>query len=642
MGSLQSDVLYAVRSLRAAPAFCLLGVVTLGLGIACLSAVFAIVESVVLRPLPYPEPDRLVVVLRSDVEGATPSVSWPDLRDWRDQSTGFDGLTGYANASMTFEWDGGAEEIPGAYVLPDFFDVFGVPLHLGRSFSPSEAVFGGAEAIVLSHHMWTERFGADPQVIGTTVPLASGPATIIGVAGAGFAAPNDRSDYWLPLQEDELLAEAGLPTGRRTLAFIEVLGRMERGADVSDVQTRLRGLALGIDEGAGKTEEQLSRVTLHSLAEWTVIEVRRGLYVLFAAALLVLLVAVANAAALGVSRATSRRAEAALRAALGASPHSLLRQALLEGAIVAISAGVVGTLVAGLSLPTLMDFAPQGLPRGTSVDVRASTLLFASAATFVTGLFFGMGPAVVAARVAPSGILSLGRGAGPSAAELRPQRFLVVSQVALTVVLLTGAMLLSLSFSRVLGVERGFAAEGVLVASLAPSEQRYPTPADLEVLYDEILLQVRALPGVSHASTTYTPPLSNREFRTTVLPTTGPAVGEDPLWATTVVAAQDYFAASGISLLRGRDFDSNDRLSSEPVVIVNELMANRFWPGEDAVGKQVSFAGSIGGVADSFDRAFFPTQPMTVIGVAANVRRAQLSAPPKPEYYRPHSPEVGI
>ncbi|MCH7990965.1 MAG: ABC transporter permease [Gemmatimonadetes bacterium] len=637
MKSMWTDLLYARRALMGAPLFSSLAVLTLALGIGATTAVFAVVDGVVLRPLPYPEPDQLVVVLPATDPERTDKVSWPDFRDWREQATGFEGLAAYAEAEEAFEWKGGAEVLPGARVTRDFFDVMGVPLSLGRTFSEPEDLAGGPDAVILSYAFWAARFDGDPDVIGRTVPIDGGSVPVVGVAAEGFSAPFDDTRYWIPVQEDQLLADVGLPTGTRTLSFLSVVGRLEVEAGIVPTGMALRALARRIDESVGKSEGQLSDVTLVPLGEWMVGDVTQTLFFLLAAAGLVLVVAAANVAGLAISRAAVRQRELAVRAALGAGRGRLLRQLMTESAVLSVAAGFLGLLLAWGGQSVLMDLAPAGLPRAAGVDMGTSTLAFAMVATLGSGLLFGLLPSLQASRGDPSRDLSGARGSSGSPRALRPQQLLVSFQFAISVVLLTGAILLTSSFSRLLRVDRGFDTESIVLATVAPSSERYASPEEVQALYAQILDEVRALPGVSSASTTYSPPLFGNGFRTTIL-----AEGEvdddtNEIWAGTVIIGGDYLATNGIQLLRGRGFDASDRLGEPLVVIVNQTLANRLWPGEDPLGKRFEFAGGLRGSADSFDRAFFPDEFMTVVGVAEDIRRESLESAPEAEYYRPHA-----
>ena len=568
---------------------------TIALGIGATTAIFAVVDGVVLRPLPYPDPDRLVRLLRTPDPDDTDAVAWPDFRDWREQANGFEGLTAYAEDSGALEWESGAQVVTGSRVTRDFFEVMGVPLAMGRTFTEEEDQPGGPDAIVISHRLWVSRFDADPAVIGRTVPQAGSNVPVVVVAAAGFSAPFEDTRYWTPMQGDQLLADVGLPTGGRSLSFQNVIGRLGPGVDLVVVEEGLRALARRIDESVGKREPQWSNVALVPLDEWLVGDVESTLLFLLAAAALVLVVARANVAGLALSRSSVRSRELAVRRAIGAGRGRLLRQLLTESALLCGVAGIVGLLLAWLLRSTLVGLAPEGLPRAEDVGITSTTFLFALGATLVSGIVVGLLPSWHASRSELSLGLGGGRGSSGGRRALRPQQFRVSFQVAVAVVLLTGAALLTGSFARLLGVDRGFESNAVLVATVAPSEARYESAEELSGFYASLLARVSALPGVSHASTTYSPPLFGNDFRTSITPEGVEEVSDDRSWVGTVVIGDDYFHTNGMPLLRGREFGPDDGLGKPLVAIVSETMADRHWPGEDPLGKRFEFTGGSGG-----------------------------------------------
>jgi len=318
----------------------------MALGIGATTAVFTVVEGVVLRPLPYPDSGRLVRVLRTAEQGKTPSVAWSDFIDWREQARGFESMAVYAEEAGTFGWDDSAEQLPGAYVTRDFFDLMGVPLALGRSFSPDEDQAGGPGALVVSHGFWQSRLGGLPDVLDRTVPMDGALVPIVGVAAEGFATPHDETWFWQPMAGDQLLASVGLPTGTRTLSFQSVIGRLRPGVDLRAAELDLRALALRIDESVEKEEGQRSNVAIVPLSEWVVGDIDTTLCFLLPAAGLVLLVAAANVVELAFSRAAVRERELAVRTAMGAGRGRLLRQLLTESGVVAVLAGAAGVALA--------------------------------------------------------------------------------------------------------------------------------------------------------------------------------------------------------------------------------------------------------------------------------------------------------
>lgn len=636
MTTLVTDLGHAVRIALASPRYTMLAACTLALGIGATTAVFAVVEGVVLRPLPYPEPDRLVRVLRVESPSDDGTASWPDFRDWREEGSGVARLVAYAEVGSSFEWEDGAEALVGAIVTSDFFDVMGVPLALGRTFSAGEDRLGGSSAVILSHAVWSARFGADPAVIGRTVPIEGEAVPVVGVAAPGFEAPVPGVGYWMPLQDDQLLVDVGLDAGARHTSFLEVMARIAPGVGIDAAQAELRALAQRIDETTGKTGDRMSSLTLVPLGRSLVADVRETLFFLLAASALVLIVAAANVAGLALGRTAGRARELSVRVALGASRARLVRQLVCESAVLAALAGMIGVGVASALLAVLARLAPPGLPRADALGLTPETLGFALAATLASGLLYAALPAGRAGRTAPLDGLAGGRGAEGGPTALRPQQALVVVQLALAVVLTTGAALLLESFSRLVDVDRGYDTS-VVVATVAASSRRHATPSEVSALYETLLERIRAIPSVRSASTTYSPPLFGNQFWTGVRPEGAEPDDGSGFLAGTVVVSPGYFETSGIALLRGRDFGPQDRLGEPPVVIVNRQMADRMWPGEDPVGKRFEFDRRVQGSVDSFVDGFFPDQPFTVVGVAGDVRRSSLDEAPEPEYYRPHT-----
>ena len=438
-------------------------------------------------------------------------------------------------------------------------------------------------------------------------------------------------------QGDQLLASVGLPTGTRTLNFQSIIARLEVGVEAATAQENLRALARRIDASVGKSQAQWSNVAIVPLSQSVVGDIGPTLFFLLAAAGLVLLVAAANVAGPAFSRAAARERELAVRTAIGAGRIRLLRQLLTESSVVSLVAGIAGVTMAWLLLDSLLGLAPSGLPRSAGVSMSATTLLFGLGATVFSGFVFGALPAWRASRANLATGLSGGRGSSGSRSALRPQQILVTLQVGVSVVLLTGAALLVGSFFKLTGVDSGFDTDSVVVATIAPPEARYQTSAELDAFYEELLTLTRALPGVSHATTTYSAPLFGTYFNTTVVPE---GVEDDPAnqtWVGTVIIRDDYFETISIPLLEGREFTSADRLGDPLVVIVNQTLAEQLWPGDEALGKRLQYTGGLRGSADSFSPEFFPDSWMTVVGVAGDIRRESLSEAPKPEYYRPHS-----
>ncbi len=635
-GGLGSDIRYAIRSLRRSPMFSAVAIVTLALGIGATTALFSVVNGVLLRPLPFPDSERLVRVERVTEEGGPDDVAWPDFRDWREQATGFLGMAAYAETQSSFTWDDVTESLDGSMITLDYFAVMGVTPALGRPFTPDEDRLDGTDAVILSDALWHRRLGGDPSVVGQTLVIDNEAVVIVGVMPPDLGAPSTEVEFWVPLQDDELLGRVGLPTGTRSLSFLTVVGRLADG-EIGAVGQGMAALARRIDTDVGRERQNAVRLT--RLQETVVGNVRGTLWMLMGAVLLVMIVACANVAGLSISRAATRERELAVRSALGAGAADLFRLLVVESLVMAAAAGALGIAFGVWLTRAVVALAPPGLPRIHEIGIAPVDLGFALVLTCVAALLFGIAPAVRAMGAQLRASMASGdRGTSEGVRALRPQRILVVLQVATSVVLLSAAALLANSLARLMTVERGFDDQGVLVATIEPSDVRYTTPEQIDIFYGGLLDRVRAIPGVAAATTTYSPPLSGNDFATRVRLESEPerTDGEGGRWAGTVIVRDNFFSTTGTPLLQGREFGPEDRLGEPPVVIVNQTMAETFWPGQDPIGQRFYFAGGLRGSADDFSRAYFPREPYTVVGVAGDVRRQSLAEVSGPEYYRPH------
>ncbi|MEK9499629.1 ADOP family duplicated permease [Gaopeijia maritima] len=625
----RGSVRFALRGLRRHPLFGGVAVGTLALGVAAATAVFAVTWSVLLEPLPYPDSEELTLVHRPT--GRSGSVSWPDFVDWREGMRGSLAMAAYTETGQTIRGDAGARTIYGARVTQGFFAVFDVPLALGRGFTGEEDTFDGPEAVVLSHGLFVREFGADPALVGGTIDLGGGAVEVVGVAAPGFAFPGAGTEFWMPLHEDRLLQEAGLPVGGRSLHFLNVVARYE--ADPTPTVARLEALVAGVDDTHAREEENRG-VAVTPLREHLVGDVRSTLVFLLAAAVLVLVVAAFNVAAVSLSRADDREREFRIRAAVGAGRAALRGQVFTESAVIAVLAAAVGLPLAALLLRVLLVAAPTGLPRATDLAVGLPVLGFGVAIALVTGLLFGIAPAAKASRAGGRGLPAGSRGSVRSGTRL--QQAMVVAQVGATVIVLFGAVLMFRSYQRLTGEELGFDPRAVVVAQVGLPEGSYDDPVERDRLFDALVDRLRAHPAVAQATSTYSPPMAGNDLMLRVAHED--AVDDaDTRWAQTVIVRDGYFETLGIPMLAGRDFDTGDRLGAPAVVVVSRSLAETLWPGEDPLGRRLVHAGGLRGSVHSFDRAFFPDEPYTVVGVVDDIRGQGFGAAPEPALYRPHA-----
>jgi predicted permease len=611
-GSWLSDARHAVRSLVRQPGFTAVALVTLAVGIGANTAVFSVVNGVLLRPLPYPDAGRLVMVFRTVPRfgfDRSPS-SFPDFSDWRAQAAGVVRLAAYGGTGLTLDTPDGAERLTGARASADLAAVLGVTPALGRWFGPDDDQPGGPAVIVLSHALWRSRFGQDAGVVGRSVTLSGRAYTVVGVARADFQFPSDATQFWVPLQGDASRME-------RDSNFLTVIGRLGPGVTVERAQAELAALAARIDAEAPGANQGYG-LFVEPRHAFVVRQARQALWVFLGAVALVLLIACANVANLVLARGASRSREMAIRAALGAGRGRLARLVLTESAMLGLAGGILGVGVAWAVLRAILTLGRDLVPRLDEVRLDPVMLGFTAAVALGSGLLFGTVGALTAGRA--RGFEDLREGAtfraGVSRRGRRLQHGFVVLQVALAVTLSLGAGLLVNSFLKLTAVQPGFDPERLVAGRVAPEgDSRAP-------FLERVLERTAALPGVEAAALVYDLPFGPHGF-------SGGAVPEErtededqaPAIAGNVVAG-DYFSALRIPVRRGRRFEAGDDAAATPVVIVNETLARSFWPGQDPLGRRMRVGGS--------DEAW-----LTVIGVVGDVRQRSLWDAAQPGFYLP-------
>jgi len=619
---LRDDLRFAARLLRKSPGFTMVAVLTLALAIGANTAIFSVVNGVLLRPLPFSQPERLFVVERYSPDRTAQHMSVPQYAFLSAQPRPFSHVTTYPafNATFTLGLDQPPERVWGAQVTRTFFEVFGVRLAHGRGFLPEEDVPGGPRVVVLSHGLWRSRFGGQPQAVGQSLIINGQPHTIVGVAPAGFRHPSDAA-LWTSLQLN--LAETD------TTHYLTVVGLLKPGVPAEQVSAMVE--EQGEQLRAGRPELFRAGVVMkaRSLHEAMSRSVRPALLVLLGAVGLLLLTACVNLANLQLARATVRERELALRTALGASPARLVRQLLTESVLLSGVGGVLGLVLAVGALPGLLALAPEGLPLRDSIRMDGMVLAFTFGVSVLSGLVFGVLPAWQSSRLAPQSSLQVGSvRATIGARGARTRRILVVCQVALAVILLTGASLLVRSFMVLSGVEPGFDPRGVLAIKLSLPLTRYGSVEAVESFVRQMAVRGKTVPGVEAMGFTTVLPMEQ-----------GPGVdfyihGGPFEPAETRVGAALYRPVSGgyfkvlkIALARGRLLDELDSQGSQPVVVVNESAARRFWPREDPIGRFVTLGVSVPLLADIGRRE--------IIGVVKDVREQGLHVDPPPIIYVP-------
>ena len=620
MGTLWKDVRYGVRVLSKSPGFTLVAVFVTALGIGANSAIFSVVNAVLLRPLPYEHPERLVRVMLLDKKrGETGrSHAYLNFADLRAQNNSFEGLAAYTDAGASLTGAEAPERVDGVVASADLFRVLGVGAQVGRTFAPEDEQPGSA-VVLISHGLWRRRFGADPQVVGRQLTLSGRPKTIIGVLPADFQFPfvNTRPEYFVPFDPK------GAMEKQRGANYLEVIGRLKGGATLAQAEADLRGVAGRLEEQFPEENdgESVSLVPAH---EDLVGNLRRTLLVLLGAVGFVLLVACANVANLQMARAAGRGREVAIRSALGAGRWRVARQLLTESLVLSSLGGAAGLLIAMWGVDLISSFVPADIPLIKQAGLDPAVLSFTLAASVLTGVLFGLAPALQASRVdLGESLKEGGRGATEGRARSRLRSLLIVSEVALSLVLLIGAGLLIKSFVRLRNTNPGFDPRRVLAASVSLPQARYPKDEQQASFYQQAVERAAALPGVESAGAIFPLPLSDNgiivDFQ--VEGQSDPGPGARPLAGARVITP-DYLRAMGIPLLRGRAFTEGDSSDAPKVLIVNDTLARKYFPGEDPVGRrlEVGLAGIHG----------------EIVGVVGDVRDRHLDAEPGPEFYVPY------
>lgn len=621
--NIAGDLRYGFRILRNSPGFTTVVILSLALGIGANVAIFSAINAILLRPLPYKDPDRLAMLwldnrrlnLHEDL------TSYPNFEDWRSQNHVFEAMSGFTSNDFAL---GGTEEplrVDGAIVDAKFFPVLGVSPTLGRVFTESEDQPGHDTVAIISDGLWRTHFGGDPQVIGRTILLNDQSCTVIGVMPPEFGFPTKLVQIWKPLAVPQR-AKAS-----RGGFWMSVVGRLKPGigiekarAEMSAIGTRLEMQYPDNNRGYG--------VYVKPLLAHVVGNVRYVLYILLAAVSFVLMIACANVANLLLARGAAREREMALRSAIGAGRKRLITQLLTEGVALSLLAGTLGYFLAFAGIRLLPYVAPKGLPRLDEITMDARVLAFSALVSIVSAIIFGLTPALRISRVDLNDALR--EGGRSLTGGMRSQRLrtaLMIAEVALAVVLLTGGGLMVRSLLALQNVQPGFRAEGVLTMHVSVPRSKYPEGAQAIAWFESVLARIQAVPGVESAGLvsdiflSATPNSGN--FSVEGHPDPPP---EQRIEATVDTVSPGYFSTMGTPLVQGRFFTLSDSDGKTPVVIVNQSMAKRFWPSEDPIGRRFRFG----------NRPW-----MTVVGVVADQRRQGLERPARAETFLPFRQRPG-
>ncbi|MBF5045176.1 ABC transporter permease [Aggregicoccus sp. 17bor-14] len=625
LDGLKQDLRFALRSLGKSPAFVAVAVLCLALGIGANAAIFSVVNAVLLRPLPYAQPERLVRLYETQPgRGAswTGSVSWPNYRDWVEQTRSFEQLVAVDVRSKNLSGPDGAERVPTTAATGNLFALAGVQPLLGRTFLPGEDAPGAAPVAVLGEGLWRRRFGADPGVLGRSITLDGTSVTVVGVMPATFRfLPTSDAELFVPFVPSEQVATS---RGSHGLA---VVGRLRPAVSLEAANTELREVARRIEQANPDAQTGRSASAV-SLTRTVVQGVQPALLVLLGAVFLVLLIACANVANLLLARGAGRQHEVAVRLALGASRGHIVRQLLVESLVLSLGGALLGVLLAHWGLDALASLAERALPRTGGIGLDGGVMAFLLVLSVASALLFGLAPALQSSRADLRASLSDGSGkATASGGHKRFRSALVVAELALSLVLLVGAGLLVRGFVALLNTDPGLHPEGVLTAHLALPQDRYKEGEAGPRLLAPVLERTRALPGVQGAALISMLPIqsawTNGSY--TIVGEAPPQAGQEPI-AEYRGTSPGFFATLGIPLLAGRDFTEADGVKGAVMpVIVNEALARRHFGGQEAIGKQLR-------VGDTLAQ---------VVGVVGNVHQAGLHLAPLAEIHIPYNhPEL--
>ena len=629
MEAILQDLRYSVRMLSKHPAYTAIAVITLALGIGANAAIFSVVNGVLLRALPYDNPDQIVTVWENNVKESIPrdDVSPANFLDWHERQQSFSDLA-FANPdSVDYTGAGEPEVIPAAVVSKGFFEVFRSNPVLGRTFLQEEYEPGKDQVVILSHAAWQRRFGGDKTIIGRSLTLDNQPMTVVGVMPADFRLYlfDREEEMWAPRVPNEAMKK------QRKATYLKVVGRLKRDVSLGQAQAELDNIAAQLAKEYPNTNEGIgiTAVTLpeHLKGKW-----RQPLLILFAAVAFVLLIACANVVNLTLARGSEREREFAIRSAIGADRWRIIRQLLSESLVIGILGCVAGLLMAVWLVDLIVAFNPGDIPRIEQVGLNRMTLIFVSVVSVLTTLLFGLAPALQLSKPDPQSALkdtATSTTANPTRHRLRST--LVVAQVALSVVLLAGAGLLLRSFVGLLNTDPGFAAEKV-VAIQAFIWARHRKPEARETYVRETLEKIESLPGVEAAGVTTAIPLLESS-QTSSIPfavegAPAEATGQEPV-AQFTIASGNYFSAIGASLLSGRVFNQFDKAGGVAVAIVNETMARRNWPGQNPVGRKFTLKRTGRDAQDG--------TALEVVGVVSDQRQDGLEKSPRQEFFIPHA-----
>ena len=629
MDTIWKDVRYAVRTLAKAPGFAVIVVLTMALGIGANSAIFSVIQGVLLRPLPYPQPDRLMrVYFNSDTQPKFPLNPY-DFRDFRTRNHTFEGMAAMVRQDMQLSGAGEPVRLHVFHVTSDYFRVLGLSPARGREFHDEDELPNHGQQAILSDRMWRTQFSSDPNIVGRTLTLDAKTFTAVGVMPPGTQHPGNNYnavadgetvDVWTPFLFDD-------DPNSRGSHYLDTIGRLKPGispeqghADLSAVLNQIKAEHSGFNGW---------RVYLIPLRQEMVGKQQKTLYVLLGAVGLLLLIACVNAANLLLARASSREGEIAVRSALGAARARIVRQLLTESLLIAMAGAALGTLFAVAGVKAMVAYLPAGFPRASEIRLDAGVFTFTLVTAVLTGLLFGLVPAWTASRVnLVQSLREGGRGSTGTGRQLQLRNLLAAGEIALACVLLIAAGLMLHGFVNLLNTDPGFRPQQVLTASISIPYEHYKTETQRIRFYNELIAELEKTPGVDAAGVATDLPWTGYDGNADGFTVEGRSAEYNrKTTARYHQSSPDYFRAIGIPLRQGRFFTLHDDEKARIAIIINETMAKRYWPGEDAVGKRITFRSEPKGEKDWF----------TVVGVVGDVKDQADSGPPRPGFWFPYA-----
>jgi putative ABC transport system permease protein len=629
MDTLIQDLRFGIRMLLQKPGFTIVALIALALGIGANTAIFSVVNTILIRPLPYTESDKLVWIWEenpaSDIKREP--ASGPNFTDWKNQNSVFENMTGFTKYNPILTESGEPERITGTIVSSSFFDVLKAQAAMGRTFLPEEDQKGKDKVVVLSQGLWQRRFGADPKILGNSIKLNGNSFTVVGIMPPSFENPlpgeQTKAELWVPIGFD--LTKMG-----RRGDFLNVIGRLKPGISIEQARAELKTIAGRLEQQYQSTNAGWS-VTVLSLHERFVGDVKPALIVILGAVGFLLLIACANVANLLLSRATARQKEIAIRNALGAGRSRIIRQLLTESLILSIAGGAIGLLLALWGVEALVAFSPGNIPRIDKVTLDNRVLGFTLGISFLTGVLFGLIPALHASRSDLNEALKEGgRSSTEGIKRNKIRNMLVVSEIALALVLLIGSGLMVKSFLKLQQVNPGFNPDNLLTMQFTLPRSKYKETHQLQAFYQQLIEKVKSVPGIQNAAVVGTVPLSGGgdvlSFNIEGRPLPPLDKGLD---SESQVISSEYFSTMGIKLLKGRYFTEQDTKDSQKVAIINEAMAKRYWPGEDPIGKRITQ-----------DDPLNTTNWLSIVGIVEDVKHNTLDEVTYPQMYEIYTQRV--